>query len=291
MTERTVLITGGTAGIGLAVASELAGQGATVVLTGRTAHRCQAAAARIRAAHPGARVDWLPGELGLLDQVRGLAAEYRARYDRLDVLINNAGTIEPTAAYTPEGIERTLAVNHVGPFLLTLELADLLIASAPARVITVSSVGHQRGTLDFSDLELRRGYRPYRAYARSKLANLLFTYELARRFEGTGVTANALNPGLVRTKLGRDGGGVAGRLSYLITHLLYRRQSLTPEQGADGLVYLASDPAVEGVSGAYFEQREPVESSAASHDAELARQLWEWSERVTGVTWTATAVA
>jgi NAD(P)-dependent dehydrogenase (short-subunit alcohol dehydrogenase family) len=284
MTGKTVLITGATHGIGLAAARELAGRDATVVLTGRSAGRCAAAAGLLRATHPNATVEWLIGDLAVQSDVRELAAEYQRRYDRLDVLVNNAGTIEPKASYTAEGIERTLAVNHLGPFLLTNLLADLLIASAPSRVITVASVAHERGRIDFTDLELRRRYRPFQAYARSKLANLLFTYELARRLEGTDVTANAMNPGLVRTGLGRHQGLVPS-LGYLVTHLIYRRHSLTPEQGADTIVYLSSAPDVASTTGEYFYQRKPVASSAASHDAAAAEQLWGLSEQLTGVQW------
>ena len=289
MTGKKVLITGATAGIGLAAASEIAGRGATVVLTGRSAPKCQAAVGLIRASHPDATVDWLVGDFAVQADVRELAAEYRRRYDRLDVLINNAGTIEPKPAYTPDGIERTLAVNHVAPFLLTNLLADMLIAGAPARVISVASVAHQRGAFDFADLQMRRGYRPYRAYSRSKLANLLFTHELARRLAGTGVTANAMNPGLVRTSLGR-GGGLFPRLGYQTIHIVYRRQSLTPEQGADTIVFLACAPEVESATGQYFERRAPIPSSAASHDQLTADRLWALSEQLTGVHWTATAV-
>jgi NAD(P)-dependent dehydrogenase (short-subunit alcohol dehydrogenase family) len=173
-------------------------------------------------------------------------------------------------------------VNHLAPFLLTNLLIDPLLAAAPARVVTVTSVAHERAQLDFDDLAMTRGYLPFRAYARSKLANLLFTYELARRLGGTGVTANAVNPGLVRTGLGRGNGPVRD-LAWQLTHLRYRSASLSPERGADTIVYLARSPAVASVTGEYFFQRKPLQSSPASHDVGAAQRLWALSEQWAGI--------
>jgi NAD(P)-dependent dehydrogenase (short-subunit alcohol dehydrogenase family) len=281
MKGKVCLITGATSGIGFATARRLVAEGATVVIAGRTPARCEAAVGRLRALTKNRDVAWVAADLASPEQVRRMAAEFRRRYDRLDVLINNAGLIAPRRTVTAEGVELTLAVNHLAPFLLTTLLSDLVIASAPARVVNVSSVAHERARLDLSDLQMARGYLPFRAYARSKLANLLFTYELARRLDGTGVTANAVDPGLVRTGLGR-GNGPLRDLAWGVTHLRHREISLTPEQGADTIFFLASSPAVEGVTGKYFSQRTPVDSSEASRDITAGRSLWTLSERWAG---------
>jgi NAD(P)-dependent dehydrogenase (short-subunit alcohol dehydrogenase family) len=284
MTGKVCLITGATSGIGLAAARQIAAQGGTVVLAGRNAANCRAAATSVGAYSRGgaAAIDWLAAELGAQVEVRALAAEFRQRYDRLDVLVNNAGTIVRNRTLTPEGVELTLAVNHLAPFLLTNLLRDLLAESAPARVVTVTSVAHERGRLDFGDMRMDRGYLPFRAYARSKLANLLFTYELARRLGGSGVTANAVNPGLVRTRLGR-GNGPLRDLAWRLTHLRYRSVSLTTDQGADSVSFLAGSSAVEGVSGKYFVERRAIDSSPASRDVAVADRLWSLSEQWTGL--------
>jgi len=281
------LITGATSGIGLAAARQIARHGATVVLAGRDAAKCTAAAASVRAASPidAGAVGWLAADLAVQDEVRALAHEFRERYGRLDILVNNAGTIVAKRTLTPEGVEWTLAVNHLAPFLLTNLLLDLLIASAPARVITVTSVAHERAQLDFGDLPMERGYLPFRAYARSKLANLLFSYELARRLDGTGVTANAVNPGLVRTDLGR-GNGLVRDVAWRLIHLRHRSVSLTADQGADTVSFLASSPSVEGLTGKYFFERRPVDSSPGSRDVAAAARLWSLSEQWCGVTTT-----
>jgi NAD(P)-dependent dehydrogenase (short-subunit alcohol dehydrogenase family) len=280
MTGKVCLITGGTRGIGLATARRLARQGANVVIVGRTAATCTAAVEALHASDPGAAVDWLAADLAVQAEVRELAAEFKRRHARLDVLVNNAGTIMRKRVVSPEGVELTLAINHLAPFLLTSLLLDTLKASAPARVVTVASSAHERAQPGFSDLELRRGYRPYRAYAKSKMANLLFTYELARRLEGTGVTANAVDPGLVRTGLGRSNGVVLD-LAWGVTHLRYKSVSLTPDEGADTIVFLASSPDVAEYSGGYFCQGKPTESSPASRDLRAAQDLWSLSEQLT----------
>lgn len=284
MTGKVCLITGATSGIGLAAARQIAAQGGTVVLAGRNAANCRAAATSIGAySRAGAAaIGWLAAELAVQDEVRALAAEFRQRYDRLDVLVNNAGTIVRNRTLTPEGVELTLAVNHLAPFLLTNLLRDLLAGSAPARVVTVTSVAHERGRIDFGDVRMDRGYLPFRAYARSKLANLLFTYELARRLKRSGVTANAVNPGLVRTGLGR-GNGPLRDLAWQLTHMRYRSVSLTADQGADSVSFLAGSPALEAVSGEYFVERRAVDSSPTSRDVAVAERLWSLSEQWTGL--------
>jgi NAD(P)-dependent dehydrogenase (short-subunit alcohol dehydrogenase family) len=279
MSGKVCLITGATSGIGLAAARQIAAAGATVVITGRSPATCRAAAERVGAA---GTVEWLAADLAVQDEVRGLAAELARRHERLDVLVNNAGTIVTRRAATAEGVELTLAVNHLAGFMLTNLLLDRLVAGAPARVVNVSSVAHEGARLDFDDLPLARGYRPFRAYARSKLANLLFTHELARRLEGSGVTANAVNPGLVRTSLGRHNGAVRD-LAWGLTHLRHREVSLTPEAGADTVVYLACSPEVDGITGGYFFQRAPAEASAPSRDGATAERLWSLSAQWAGL--------
>jgi retinol dehydrogenase 12 len=278
MKGKVCLITGATSGIGFAAARQIAAEGASVIITGRTPAKSEAAASHLRRLTGNGRIDWLAADFAALPQVRELAAEFGQRYPRLDVLINNAGTIPARRTLTAEGVELTLAVNHLAPFLLTNLLIDRLLAGAAARVVTVTSVAHERARFDFDDLTMRRGYLPFRAYARSKLANLLFTYELARRLGCTGVSANAANPGLVRTGLGR-GNGPVRNLAWQLTHLRYRSVSLAPEQGADTIFYLASSRAVAGVTGEYFFERRPAQSTPASHDVGAAQRLWALSEQ------------
>ena len=275
------LITGATSGLGFATAHRLAAEGAKVVIVGRTAAKAEAAARAIAdRAGGGAAIDWLAADFAVQQRVRDLAAGFARRYSRLDVLINNAGAIIPRRQVTPEGVELTLAVNHLAPFLLTNLLRPLLVTSAPSRVVNVSSVAHERAQLDPDDLAPERMYIPFRAYARSKLANVLFTYELARRLEGTGVTVNAANPGLVRTRLG-EGNGLIREAALRLTQLRYRKLYLTSDQGADTICFLATSPSVASVTGKYFYERRPVPSSALSTDRDTAERLWSTSERLT----------
>ena len=280
MTGPVCLVTGATSGIGLATARRLAARGATVVITARTPEKGSAVAATIVAG--GGQVDWLAGDFADQRQVRALASEFERRHSRLDVLINNAGAMVPRHTVTSDGVELTLAINHIAPFMLTNLLLGVLTRSAPARIITIVSAAHERGRLDFDDLRGRRGYLPFRAYARSKLANVLFTYELARRLDGTGVTANAVDPGLVRTALGR-GNGPLRDLAWHLTHLRYRDVSSTPEEAGERLADLAMSPALAATTGAYFAGGAAVPSSAASRDRSTAARLWRVSEELTGV--------
>jgi NAD(P)-dependent dehydrogenase (short-subunit alcohol dehydrogenase family) len=270
---KTVLLTGGTSGLGLATARALAREGASVVVTGRSAERCEAAAAEASAA------GWIAGDFGDLCQVAALADEFKRRYDRLDVLVNNAGAVFQRRQLTAQGVEMTLAVNHLAPFLLTTQLLDLLVASAPARVVNVTSGAHVVGHMDCDDLELARAYRPFRAYARSKLANIMFTNELARRLAGTGVTANAVHPGLLRTGIGAKGGRLTG-LGWALIMLRWRRSLVEPEAAAQALVHLACSPRVAGVTGAYFEGETAAEPSAEARDPDADARLWALSEEL-----------
>ncbi|MGZ4441791.1 MAG: SDR family NAD(P)-dependent oxidoreductase [Nocardioidaceae bacterium] len=275
----TVLVTGGTGGIGAATATGLAGLGARVGIVGRDPGRAAAAADAIRRTTQDARVDVFVADLSAQQEVRRLAAEVLATYPRLDVLVNNVGGYWAHRHVTVDGLERTFAVNHLAPFLLTHLLRDLLVASAPARVVTVASGAQAMGRIDLDDLQGERGYRGQRAYNQSKLANVLFTYELARRLEGTGVTANVLHPGVVDTGFGQED---PGRWMGLMLPVA-RRFMKTPAEGARTSTYLASAPEVAHVTGTYFVDCEAKRSSARSYDVVLARRLWEVSAALVGI--------
>ncbi|HXX30678.1 MAG TPA: SDR family oxidoreductase [Myxococcaceae bacterium] len=272
---KVCLLTGATTGIGRAAAEGLARTGLTLVLAGRDAARTEAAVEGVRRASGNDRVEGLVADLSLGSEVRRLAAEFRARHRRLDVLVNNAGAIFTRREETAEGREKTLALNHLAYFLLTRELLDLLLATAPARVVNVASEAHRGTRLDFDDLDSRRRYSGLGVYGRSKLMNLLFTAELARRLEGKAVTANALHPGVVATGFGGNTPGLFRTLVRIAQPFM-----LSPEKGARTLVYLATSPEVEGVSGKYFYRCREMRPSPAARDPESARRLWELSEQL-----------
>jgi NAD(P)-dependent dehydrogenase (short-subunit alcohol dehydrogenase family) len=276
MKNKICLITGATSGIGRATALALAEKGATVIVAGRDEKRCQKTVAQIKRETGNPNVNYLVGDLSVQAQVRQLAADFHSRYKRLDVLVNNAGAIFFRRQVSADGLEMTFALNHLAYFLLTNLLLDTLKASAPARIVNVASNSHYGQHLDFDNLELKRGYSPMRAYGRSKLANLYFTYELARRLEGTGVTANAMHPGFVKTNMAANNGWLV-RLFLPLVHL----SSLKPEEGARTIVYLASSADVEGVTGKYFVHERDVSSDPASYDESSAKRLWEISEEMT----------
>lgn len=277
--RKKVLITGGTDGIGKVTALELAKLGAHVIIVGRNPQKTEQTALEIRQQSENPRVDFLVADLSEQEQVRRVAAEYRRRYDQLHVLINNAGAFFAKRELTGDGLEKTFALNHLAYFLLTNLLLDLLIKSAPARVINVSSAAHFGGRINFDDLNAEKGYNGWGAYSNSKLMNVLFTNELARRLEGTGVTANSLHPGFVATQFGKNNGGLIG----LGLGLVQRLGAISPEQGAETTIYLAVSPEVEGVSGKYFDQKKAVEPSRIAQDEETARRLWEVSLELTGL--------
>jgi NAD(P)-dependent dehydrogenase (short-subunit alcohol dehydrogenase family) len=277
MAGRTVLVTGGTGGIGKATATGLAAMGARVAITGRDAARAEAAAADIRAPG-GPPVDVVVADMSSQAEVRRLAAEVLAAWPRLDVLVNNVGGFWSKRHVTSDGLEHTFALNHLAPFLLTHLLADRLVDSAPARVVTVASDAQRLGRIDFDDLQGERSWSGQRAYNQSKLANVLFTHELGRRLHGSGVTANAVHPGVVRTGFGAE---EPGRIQRVITPFLGLLKS--PEQGARTPIYLASSPHVEGVTGRYFVKGEPRRSSARSYDDAVARRLWDVSADLVGL--------
>jgi NAD(P)-dependent dehydrogenase (short-subunit alcohol dehydrogenase family) len=277
MHGKTVLVTGATQGIGKATAAALAARGARVVLLARREDRGRAAQAEIEAASRGrGRVELLVADLSSLAEVRRAAAEFKAKYDRLDVLINNAGVLVPRRRVTVDGIEETFAVNHVAPFLLTRELLDVLRASAPARIVNVSSEAHRHAKMYWEDLQfLRRPYRAWCAYRQSKLANLLFTYELAHRLDHSGITANALHPGVVATGFGQTYGGLTGVLIKLAHPFM-----ASPEQGARTSVVLACAPHLAGVTGAYSVDGKRVPSNAVSYCRASQRKLWALSDEL-----------
>jgi retinol dehydrogenase 14 len=277
MNDRTVLVTGGSSGIGRATAVGLAAMGARIAITGRDLERTEAAAIEIRQAG-GGQVDVFVADMSSQAEVRRLAGDALERLPRIDVLVNNVGGYWDSRHLTVDGLERTFALNHLAPFLLTNLLLDRLLQSAPARVVTVSSGAHAMGRIAFDDLMGERSYSGQRAYSQSKLANLLFTYELARRL-GTGVTANALHPGMVRTGFGAED---AGTIQRVFTPLM-RPFMKTPAQGAATSIHLASSPEVEGGTGSYFAGGQPRTSSKRSHDTEVARRLWQVSAELVGI--------
>ena len=274
---RTVLVTGGTAGIGKATALGLATMGARVGITGRDRVRSEAAAREIRAA--GGQVDVFVGDLSVQSEVRRLANEILQRFSRIDVLVNNVGGYWNTRHQTADGLERTFALNHLAPFLLTHLLLDRLRHSAPARVVTVSSNAQAQGRIDFDDLQGVRSYSGARAYSQSKLANVLFSYELARRLHGTAVTANALHPGVVSTSFGAEDPATVQRV--FIPFL--RPFMKTPAQGAATSIHLASAPDLEQVSGRYFADSKPKGSAQRSYDQSAAARLWQVSADLVGL--------
>lgn len=279
MHGKTCLVTGATSGIGAATALGLAQLGATVLVAGRDAAKCRARAETIRR-ETGARVEEVIADLASLDQVRRMAADVASRFARLDVLVNNAGTYLFERTLTRDGLERTFAVNYLSHFLLTNLLLERLAASPSSRVVSVSSNAHFGGRIDFDDLQGERHYDRLDAYARSKLALLMFTYELARRRKGAPPTANAVHPGIVATDLGADNGLLRGWLRVHVRNVV-DRSMITPEEGARAVVRLASAPGVEGVTGRYFDQGREVRSSPASYDEAVSRRLWEVSEELT----------
>ncbi len=267
MKNKMVLVTGSTDGIGKETALQLARKGARLILHGKNPERGEEVLKEVREASGNPHHDFLCFDLSSQKKIRDLARTVEEKFPRLDVLMNNAGVYQKRRELTEDGFEMTFAVNHSAPFLLTNLLLDLLVKSAPSRVVTVGSIAHRWGNMDFTNLQGERFYDGYSAYAASKLANVLFTYALARRLRGTGVTANALHPGVIDTKLLRAGFGLGGA---------------SVERGARTPVYLASAPELEKVSGEYFEDEKPVPSSPATYDTDLQEALWEASRELCG---------
>ena len=278
MAGKVCMVTGANSGIGKATALGLANIGATVVMVCRSQQRGEAALTEIRQKSNSDRIFMLLADLASQTSIRGLAEDFKSQYSALHVLINNAGIIPRKRQETVDGFETQFAVNHLAPFLLTNLLLDVLKSSAPARIVTVTSDMHRGATINFDDLQSVGSYRPVRVYSQTKLANVLFTYELARKLQGTKLTANCLHPGMVATKLLADGIGIPRPLKST-TKLI----GSNPEKGAKTSIYLAASREVEGVSGKYFVKQKAVESSKISYDQGVASRLWKQSAELTGL--------
>lgn len=279
LTGKTVLITGATSGIGLEVAVVLARHGAHTTIVGRNPQKTDAVLAQIRARSGSQAVDALLCDMSSQTAIRRMAAIFRNRHGRLDILVNNAGTVFARRTLTEDGVEATFAVNHLGYFLLTNLLLDLIVASAPSRIVNVASTAHYGGTLDLQDPAFEHGYTIMKAYARSKLANVLFTRELARRLADKAVTVNAVHPGTVATHIW-DG---APRWAQPALALGKRLFMISPAEGARTITYLCMAPVGAQLSGCYFEKNRPHTPASAACDVGFAARLWEVSERLTGL--------
>jgi NAD(P)-dependent dehydrogenase (short-subunit alcohol dehydrogenase family) len=275
---KTCMITGASSGLGRVTALELARMGASLVLVCRDRTRGENVVAEIRERTGNAAVDLMLADLSVQRSIRTLAADFLARGKPLHILVNNAGVFNLKRELTADGIETVFALNHLSYFMLTLLLLDRIKQSAPARIVNVASHAHRWGSINFDDLGGARSYRSSRMYGQSKLANILFTYELARRLEGTGVTVNCAHPGAVATGLGANNGALAKLLMPVIG--LFMR---SPEQGAATQIHLASSPELEGVSGKYFVDCKPAQSSPESCNTAIARRLWDVSAEMTGI--------
>jgi NAD(P)-dependent dehydrogenase (short-subunit alcohol dehydrogenase family) len=275
MSGKTVVITGGTSGIGEVAAEKLAQMGGRIVLIARDKSRAQATLKRLRERGPNLAHSAYFADLTRLAEMRGVAAKIAAAEPRIDVLINNAGALFAKREVTQDRLERTFALNHMAYFVVTEALRERLAASAPARIVNTASDAHHGATVDFNDLQLERSFSATKAYNRSKLCNILFTRELARRLRGTGVTANCLHPGFVATRLGDESGGLISRLVRVAKFF-----AISPEQGAQTIVYLTSAPEVADLTGQYFCECRPAKPAAAALDDRAASLLWERSAAI-----------
>ena len=275
MAGKVALVTGANSGIGKETALAIARMKADLVIVCRDRERGRAALEDIKSKSANNSVELMICDLSSQAQIRKLVEEFKQKHNRLDVLVNNAGVILTRRRVTEDGLESTFAINHLAYFLLTNLLLDLIIQSAPARIVNVSSTVHKSATIDFDDLQSERSYSAMRAYGQSKLANVLFTYELARRLEGTRVTVNCLHPGVIATNIFRDISGVVGAAAKLFLK--------SPRRGAETSIYLATSPEVEGVTGKYFDDRRAVRSSTESYDEAIAEKLWQVSKQLTNL--------
>lgn len=279
MDRKIVMVTGGTSGIGYYTAQEIARMGATVVIVGRDEGKCLSSVEKIQHESGNHAVSYLLADLSSQRQIRSIARKFLDQHEHLDVLVNNAGGANLFRQVSEDGLERTFAVNHLAYFMLTNMLLDALKNSPRARVISVSSGSHYGEHIDFNDLQTRHFYNPVKAYGRSKLANILFAYELARRMDGKNVTSNALTPGMVATDIWK-------KVNPWLTPFIYpvvERIAQTPLQGAQTSIYLATSPEMERVTGMYYADKQPVRSSPESYNAETARRLWEVSAELVGL--------
>jgi len=278
MRGRICMVTGATFGIGRATAEKLAAMGATVMIVGRSPERCKTAVDEIKTSTGNAAVEMMVADLASQASIRKLAADYKARYPKLHVLVNNAGAVFTSRQTTVDGLEMTFALNHLGYFLLTNLLLDVIKASAPARIVNVSSEAQSNGHINFDDLQSEKRYTGLRAYSQSKLANIVFTYELAKRLQGTGVTVNAVHPGAIASGFGKNNGPLLAAVMRVIGLFMPG-----PDKGAETSVYLASSPEVEGVTGKYFANKQEKRSIAESYDEGVQRRLWDVSAALTGL--------
>ncbi|MDA0260759.1 MAG: SDR family oxidoreductase [Proteobacteria bacterium] len=277
---KTIVITGATDGVGKEAAARIAQAGAALILVSRNQAKGRAVVEQMRQQTGNDGIAFLQADLSRFADVRRVAADIRGRCARIDVLLNNAGALFMARAESADGIEMTFALNHLSYFLLTNELIDLLKESTSARIVNVASQAHRRGHVNFDDIENRTGYAGWRAYSQSKLANILFTNELARRLAGTNITVNALHPGFVRTRFGSNNSLVAK----VLIAIAMRVSGVSVEAGGKTSVYVAIAPEIKGMTGGYYDRCRAVRSSAESYDEGVAARLWELSERMTGIT-------
>ena len=278
MENNVIVVTGATSGIGYYTALELARMGAEVVVVGRNQEKCTTSVDRITAETGNQKVSFFVADLSSLKEIRSLANQIKDKFDRLDVLVNNAGAFFTRRCVSPDGYEMTLALNHLNYFYLTNLLLDLIDQSKAGRIVNVSSMAHSYGKINFDDLQCKNEFNSMSVYSSSKLANVLFTYELVRRLPETKITVNALHPGFVATNFGKSNGGI-----YHPIFGLAQLAAISPQKGAETSIYLASSPEVEGVTGKYFDRKKAVRSSDLSNNTKLAAQLWLVSEQLTSV--------
>ncbi len=276
MKDKICVVTGANVGIGKVTSLELAKMGARVVMVCRSKEKGEKAADEIRKSSGNSAITLIVGDMSSQQDIRKVAAKFKEDFSQLHVLVNNAGGLVPTRELSVDGIEKTFAVNHLGYFLLTNLLLDVLSKSAPSRIVNVASSVHHYAKLDFENLQGERKYRQFQAYSLSKLENVLFTYELARRLEGSGVTVNCMEPGAVYTNFYNNSG-----FGLRVFASLFGWTMRTPEKGAETVVYLASSPDVEGVTGKYFKDKKAVSSSKLSMNQSISARLWELSEKLT----------
>jgi NAD(P)-dependent dehydrogenase (short-subunit alcohol dehydrogenase family) len=279
MKGKIVLITGATDGIGIVAAREIARMGANITLVGRNREKTAATARNIQAETGNTMIAYLVGDLSSQAEVRRVAQEFLSLHDHLDVLINNAGAVFMRRQLSVDGYEKTFALNHLAYFLLTNLLLDALKASTAGRIVSTSSNAHTGGSINFADLQLEHGWSGWKAYSQSKLANIYFTTQLAENLKGTNITANCLHPGFVATNFGRSNGGVFNPVFKVIQSMA----AISPEEGAKTIIYLATSPNVEGLTGKYFSNCEETAPSAKAKDMAAARQLWDVSLEMTGL--------
>jgi NAD(P)-dependent dehydrogenase (short-subunit alcohol dehydrogenase family) len=275
--DRLAIVTGATAGVGLYTAMGLARLGATLIVTGRNEKRLAETVRWIQAKVPGARIEIEQADFSSLSQVRAMGVRILTNHPKIDILINNAGLVMPSRVVTEDGFETTFQVNHLSPFLLTDILLPALKAGAPSRIVNVTSQASNWGRIDFEDLNGTRNFQMWRAYSQSKLANIMFTYELARRLEGSGVTITAVHPGFVASNFGNK-----GLWSNLIWKLL-RPVQIGQAEGAENSLYASTSPTMEGVSGQYLVSKKPVRSKAQSYDKGAVERLWRISAKMVGI--------